>query len=69
MQVNEYAWVALVEPNVKRKEHRRIAMRIERKHLGMQTFGIGKGLGLTNEPLKDRQTLLFHPFGMPLHTK
>ena len=44
-------------------------MRIERKHLGMQTLGIGKGLGLPNEPLKERQTLLFHPFGMPLHAK
>ena len=69
MQVYEYAWVALVEPNVKRKEHRRVAMRVERKHLGMQTLSFGKDFGLPNEPLKERQTLLFHPFGMPLHAK
>ena len=52
MQVYEYAWVALVEPNVKREEHRRIAMGVERKHFGVHALGFGEGFGLLNDPLK-----------------
>ena len=44
-------------------------MRVECKHFVVHTFGFGKDFGLFNQPLKQRKTLFFHPFGMPLHAQ
>ena len=67
VQVVENARVAPSELNTLWKEHRRVAMRVERQHSVVRGFGLSKVFRFTNEPLKQFESVFFEPFRMPLY--
>ena len=69
VQVNENALVARSEVDTLREEHRRVAMRVEGYDVAVHLLRLGVQLCFSHEPAEEGQTVVAHPFGMPLHGK
>ena len=69
MEVNEDAWVALLEVDTLREEHGCVAVSIERQHTIVHLMGLAIGLSLAYEPLEQRLSAVAHTLRVPLNTK
>ena len=68
VQIDEDAWVALVEAYALVEEHRGVAVGVERDDAVVYVLGCTELSCLIDEPLKDGQSRL-QPLGMPLHAE
>ena len=67
VKVNKYARVAPVEVYALRKEHRRVAMRVQSERPPVNGLGLSELCRPADKPLEQGQPFITKPFGMPLH--
>ena len=68
LQINEDLRITLVEMDALGKEHRGVAMGVERQDTVVRMMGLAIGRSLSHQPLEQGQSCL-QALGMPLHTK
>ncbi len=68
VQVYEDAWVALMEVDALRKEHRGVDMCVDGENLLVQLSGTTVDISLLNQPAEQGLPVAAQPFGMPLYT-
>ena len=67
VQVDEDAWVAVVELDVLREKHRRVAVGVEGQRAAVHVAGLAVGGGFADEPVEEGRALFRKTFGMPLY--
>ena len=67
VQIVEHLEVSLLKMHALWEEHRRVTMAVKREDFAVKCLGSLELPAALREPFKQFQSLVAHPFGMPLH--